>query len=228
MKHTIMKIGKDLPFNASEAYRTIQSNLSFLIPDRNTGIIIGLTSAVPKDGKTFTSINMAFFLAESGKKVLLIDGDMRCASVARNLRIEAENGLSEYLSSQTEEINIRKDVIYENADVLTSGKIPPNAFVLLCSDRCKKMLESLRSSYDYILIDLPPINVVAESASLSWMADGVVLVVREGHTKYTELSETIRQLKLTKSTIVGVIYNCRKSTHGGYYHKSYYYKSESK
>ncbi|MGN0631479.1 MAG: CpsD/CapB family tyrosine-protein kinase [Ruminococcus sp.] len=217
------KLCKDLPFSATESYRSIQSNISFLIPDKKTGIVIGITSPSPQDGKTFTSVNVSYFLAESGKKVLLIDGDMRRSSVARYLEIESVNGLSEYLSSQTDEFNIRESKIHDNMDIITSGKVPPNPFVLLCSDRMKEMFEKLRESYDYILVDLPPMNVVAESSGVSRMSDGVILVVRESKTKIAALNDALRQLQISDSKIIGVIYNGRKTPKAGYYHKTYYY-----
>lgn len=218
------RLCKELPFSAMESYRSIQSNISFLIPDKKTGMVIGITSPSPQDGKSFTSVNVSYFLAESNKKILLIDGDMRRSSISKYIEIENLNGLSEYLSNQTDDFNICESKVHDTLDVITSGKIPPNPFVLLCSDRMNALLEKLRDMYDYIIIDLPPMNVVAESLGVSRMADGVILVVREGKTKMAAVNAALDQLNLAGSKIIGVIYNGRKSPKAEYYHKHYYYK----
>ena len=104
------RLCKELPFSAMESYRSIQSNISFLIPDKKTGMVIGITSPSPQDGKSFTSVNVSYFLAESNKKILLIDGDMRRSSISKYIEIENLNGLAEYLSNQPDNLD-RKSVV---------------------------------------------------------------------------------------------------------------------
>lgn len=200
------KIGKDLDFASSEAYNLLRTNLSFSLPDKVGGKLIGITSPCPRDGKSTTSLNLAYSEAEAGHKVLLIDGDMRCPSLAKTLDLESAPGLSNLLVDCKEEA-IRNGVLHENMSVLLAGNIPPNPSELVASERMKKLLEEMAGKYDYVIIDLPPVNAVADPLAISKYIDGMIVVVRHGVSRRKEVMEAIRQLKQVNAKIFGFVYN---------------------
>ena len=152
-------ISEDSAFSVLESYRTIRTNIQY------TGIltsaaVIGVTSAMPNEGKSLSCSNLAISFAMSGKKVLIMDCDLRNPS--QYIAFEAENGtgLSEYLSGQTEEAKPCA-TFRENLDLLLTGKRPPNPTELLSSEKMKALLASLREQYDVIFLDLPPVGMMS-------------------------------------------------------------------
>ena len=221
----LQKIGDNLSFGAREAYNLLRANISFMMPDKQGCKIIGTTSAAPQEGKSLTSINFAYSLAKSGKKVLLIDCDLRRPSIAKSLDVPGAPGFSNALSG--EELVVHKDMIIEGLDLITAGTIAPNPSELLCSKKMDEYLNEFSDSYDYIVLDFPPVNSVSDVLSLASKVDGYVLIVRHAHTRKRNLLEAIRQLELAKANILGFIYNGYRSAGlGNYYGKNkYYYKS---
>ncbi len=218
---------KNLTFTGSEQYKMLRTNLSFTLPDDVKCPIIGVTSSMRGEGKSTTAINLAHALAENKKRVVLIDGDLRIPSVAKKMRIRGRPGLTELLFGReglTYEM-FRSD-ISEEWYIIPSGTLPPNPSELLGSKKMERLLEKFSEEFDYIIIDLPPVNVVSDALTLAKLITGLVLVVREDYTSKKELSTCIRQLKLSKVNVLGCVMNGSKSGIGTYgkYKKYYKYK----
>lgn len=205
-KATVHKIGKDLDFASAEAYKLLRTNLSFSLPDKTSGKVIGITSSCPQEGKSTTSVNLSYTLAEAGHKVLLIDADMRRPSVSKMLNQPSSPGLSNMLTEESENI-IRHGVLVENLSILFSGDIPPNPSELISSDKMARCIEAFAKEYDYIIVDLPPVIAVSDPLAMSKNIDGMVVVVRHGHTRKSEIIETMRQLELVGANVLGFVYN---------------------
>lgn len=224
-REKVAKLGPDLNFAAKEAYNLLRTNLYFSLPDKQGGKAIGITSACPQEGKSTTSVNIAYALAEAGHKVILVDADLRRPSVARVLELSKSPGLSNLLAGENRDV-VHKDILHKGMSVVLSGDIPPNPSELVGSERMGQLLEEFRSKYDYIIIDLPPANSVADPIAISKYIDGIVIVVRHGHTRRREVHDTIRQLKFAQTNILGFVYNAyRKSGSLKKYKYNDYYKA---
>jgi capsular exopolysaccharide synthesis family protein len=203
------KFGKELDFASAEAYNLLKTNISFSIPDTLTGKVIGITSPCPQEGKSTTSINLCYAIAEAGHTVVLVDSDMRRPSVAGALNIPSAPGLSNILAEDATGA-VRKNILSEKMSVITSGDIPPNPAEFVSSDKMKRLIEKLREEYEYVIIDLPPVNSVSDPLAVSKYTDGIVIVVRHNHTKRKDVLESIRQLRLVNAKIIGFVYNSAK------------------
>ena len=221
-------IGPNMSFAASEAYKLLRTNLLFSFSGSEKCRIIGVTSSFRGEGKSLTSLNLAYTMAEAGKRVLLIEGDMRLPTLANRLALPSKLGLSNLLvgvndAIQRYTVNV-KDGVTVNLDVLVSGDIPPNPSELLGSESMQTMLEGMRNHYDYVILDLPPVTAVSDALVASKLVDGMVVVVRSDHAVRGALAETIRQLKLVDTHILGFVFNGASESGGGYYKGKYYYK----
>ena len=218
------RIGEELSFASKEAFNLLRTNISFAFPDHNGGKVLGISSACPQEGKSTTAINLAYSLADAGNKVLLIDADMRRPSVCFTLGIEMAPGLSNMLAGN-EVAKVNKSVLLDNLDVITSGDIPPNPSELICSLKMKDFLDVCRASYDYVIVDLPPVLSVADALALSKYIDGVIIVVRHNNARRKDVVETIRQLEFANAKVVGFVYNKIESKGvARYYKPTKYYK----
>ncbi len=217
---------KNLKFTATEQYKLLRTNLSFILPEGEKCPVIGITSSTRGEGKSTTAINLAYVLAENGSRVVLIDGDMRLPSVARKMRIKGNPGLTNLLMKKDVPIETFESSLHENFYVIPSGPIPPNPSELLGSRRMTDVLDDLKERFDYIVIDLPPVNIVSDALSISGLISGMVLVIREEYTEKKELESCMRQLKLSNVNLLGFVMNDSKSSDGSYskYKKSRYYK----
>lgn len=211
-----------LNYESREAYNLLRTNISFAFPDTVGGKVIGVCSSCPQEGKSTTSINLTYSLAEAGNKVLLIDADMRRPSVYTTLEIPMEPGLSETLSGN-ENVKVQHGVHHENMDVLSSGHIPPNPSELIGSQRMATFLDGCKEKYDYIIVDLPPVLSVSDPVAVSKYLDGMIIVVRHGKTRRRDIVETIRQLEYVGVKILGFVYNRIGAKSGKDSKKHYYY-----
>ena len=202
---------ENLSFAGKEAYKRLRTNLQFCFTEETGCGVIGITSSQPAEGKSITAINLAYSLAQLNKKVLLIDGDMRRASLDKKMNMDPVPGLSNLLTdSNSAAGSIREYLPSDDSvgfDVLLSGEVPPNPSELLNSPRMGRLLEMLRTKFDYIVIDLPPVGAVADAQTISKLVDGMLIVIRENHTTKYMLNECITQLNLTNSKIFGFIIN---------------------
>ena len=225
------KFGKELDFASVEAYNLLRTNLYFSLADVVGGKVVGVTSPCPQEGKSTTSLNLAYALAAAGHKVVLIDADMRRPSLASVLEMPLSPGLSNLLVDENADA-IHSSVVHENLSVLLAGDIPPNPSELIVSDKMKALIERLRSSYDYVVVDLPPVNLVSDPIMMSRHLDGMVVIVRHGYTRRRDVNDTVRSLKLVNAKILGFVYNGAKTAKkryrkSNYYHYSYYTSNKS-
>jgi len=224
-------IGADISFAASEAYKLLRTKLQFSFVDENDCRVIGLSSALSGEGKSLTSINLAYTLSQLDKKVVLIDCDMRRPTLAEKLGVLKAPGLSNYLTGQCylqeslQSCGLKGDV---NAfHVITAGQNPPNPIELLSSKRMTAALEALRQHYDYVILDLPPVGEVSDAMAVAKETDGMLLVVRQNYCNRIVLADAVRQFEFIQSKILGVIFNCTVESSGKYgkhYYKKYYHK----
>ena len=215
-------------FFAAEAYKMLRTNIMFTLPDEGKCRVIGVSSATRGEGKSTTSVNLAYVMAEMGKKVLLIDGDLRLPSVAKKLGISSAPGLSDALMTAEPDLSGIVKTQKENWDVLPAGSIPPNPSELLGSAQMSAFVQRLAQNYDFIIVDLPPITVVSDALALSPILNGIVLVVRNNYSKRRELHLALKSLELAGSKVLGIVVNGKKNaTSSGlkyrkYAHEGYY------
>ncbi|MDO3391169.1 polysaccharide biosynthesis tyrosine autokinase [Bacteroides sp. ET489] len=208
----------------NEAFRVLRTNLEFMTDKEQHSNVIVVTSFNPGSGKSFLAINIAVSLAIKQKKVLVIDGDMRHGSTSANIG-SPQTGLSNYLSGH---VNNLKDIIvtdarHANLQFLPVGTIPPNPTELLFSDRLKQLIDTVRSQYDYIFIDCPPIEMVADTQIIEQLADRTLFVVRTGLLERSMLPELQRIYDEKKYKNMALILNGTVGS-GGHYGYRYGYR----
>lgn len=207
---------------ASEAYRMLRTNIQFSSISRELKVI-AVTSSIPGEGKSTTACNYALSLVETGKKVLLIDCDLRKPTIHRKFRISNTSGLTNILLGETTIENTLS--LVGGLSILTSGTLPPNPAEVLESQRMKDFLQEMKSHFDYIIIDTPPLLAVADGQIISSMADGVLLVVESKKTPKDSVLKSKDLLINANANILGIILNkCEISNKKGYgYGYGYYY-----
>lgn len=221
-KEGAIAVQENINDEMAEAFRAIRTNLQFMLSGAGHKVIM-TTSSVPTEGKTFVSINMAISLALMGKRVLLIGLDVRKPMLAEHIKgLNSKVGITNYLGGivDTPESIIQKSGICTGLDVIFSGPIPPNPAELLLSERLDKLIEELRVSYDYIIIDSAPIGLVSDSLIISRIVDATIYVSRAEVTykRHMEwLNDLYKTNKLPHLSIIlnGVNYE-KKSYYGGY------------
>lgn len=222
----------NLSFAASEAYKRLRTNILFSFADNTSCRVVGITSSLRGEGKSVTAINTAYSMALSGKKVLLIDGDLRIPSITKKLSLEPGAGLSNLLVGLDKVGDTFQRYISQKSntyfDVIPAGKLPPNPAELLGSKRMESLLNSLKQYYDYIIIDLPPISAVTDALIVSKVTDGMIVVVRQDYCRTDLLKETFEQLKFVEANILGFVYNGANEGGKGYRKYSRYGKYYSK
>ncbi len=205
----------------SEAYRTIRTNLRFAGADKPLKFI-GVTSAIPSEGKSTTISNLAVVMAMDGKKVLLIDCDMRKPMIHRIFELPNRGVTNCIATGVSVESVIRKEVS-PNLDILTSGPVPPNPSEMIGSEKMTSLLKQAGESYDYVLIDLPPVLPVTDAAVMSAKIDGMILVIGSGDVTPEEGKRTKEQLEQAGAHMIGVILNKVPVQHNRGYNYYYYY-----
>ncbi len=215
---------KKKSFQIVEAYKTLRTNLLFTMATSDRKSVV-ISSAEPHAGKSTSAANLSIVMAQTNFKILLIDADMRNPSLDRVFRVSRADGLSKVLGGmQTLKEAVVKEIA-PNLDLLPAGPIPPNPQELLCSDTMKALLREAEGIYDYIFIDTPPINLVADALMLTEDIVGVVLVVREGQTTYEDLrvaQESVENENIN-GRILGLVLTDTKPKKGVY--RERYYKS---
>ncbi len=198
---------EELPFIAREQYKRLRTNLQFTTVNEVRCPIIGVTSSLRGEGKSTTTINLAHTYAEQGNRVLLIDGDLRLPSVAKKMRTSNVRGLMDFVIGTEGEIEKFRSPSFENLYVLPSGKTPPNPSEVLGSERMKSLLKGFQERFDYIIVDLPPVNLVPDALAIANVLTGFVLVVRDGYTAKKQLEHCLRQLRFAKANVLGFVMN---------------------
>lgn len=201
----------------TEQFRTVRTNIEFSSPDADLRTIV-VTSPNPAEGKSTVTANLAIVFAQQGKRVLVIDSDLRKPTVHYTFHAENHVGLSNILTRQATFEKTVKTTKQENLWVLTSGPIPPNPSELLSSRGMNALLEKAKSEYDLVILDSPPVLAVTDAQVLSHLTDGVVLVVSSGKTQVDSAKKTKELLESVKAKILGVILNNKKVQENQYYY----------
>lgn len=213
-----MLLTQNSPFAVQEAYKALRTNVAFSLPGSESKCI-GVTSAIRGDGKSTNAINLAISFAQTGKRVILIDCDMRLPTVASKIGIKGQTGLSNLLIGESQVGTVIQRVDELGIDVLPAGTIPPDATRLLESKQMEVFLKELKGFYDYVIVDLPPVTAVADAAILAKYMDGFLLVVRHGQTEFRAINEALTQLRFVNAKVLGFIY------HGASVGDKKYYKN---
>lgn len=209
-------LSEQTPFAMQEAFKELRTNVMFSLP--GTGCkCIGVTSPTPGDGKSTTAANLAIALAQIGKRVLLVDCDMRLPTVSDSFQVKPTPGLSDFLAGQAKVEDAIRQMDDYSLSIMPAGNIPPDPTGLLEDEQIEHLFVAFRSIYDYVVVDLPPVTVVSDAAILSKFIDGFLLVVRNRQTRHRYVSEMLRQLRLTESKIIGFT-----TVGGGFFGKKYY------
>ncbi|MBE7084694.1 MAG: CpsD/CapB family tyrosine-protein kinase [Clostridiales bacterium] len=231
-------LSDNVSFDVLESFRNFKSSLTVSIPKKQSGegTVIVMTSACPEDGKTTVAVNLAMTFAFSDAKVLLVDADIRKGRIARFFRRKSAPGLADYLSGQISlEDAIHQYKENENLSYLTCGTHAPRPFELLESEQMTKFIEEVKTRFDYIIIDTPPLLVVSDAIALATQADGTVLVTRYEMSYVSDIAKTMEKLNFAKANVLGVVVNDYTANEKTYYHSdkyrykyySYAYSSES-
>lgn len=225
-------LNEDTPFDVTEAFRNLKASLSVSVPKKEGGVVLMTTSAYPEDGKTTVTANLALMFALSNASVVLVDADIRKGRVAKYFKDKSVPGLSDCLSGQnTLSEVIHHSSINENLSYITCGTHSPKPYELLESEEMKKLLQELRSRYDYVIIDTPPVLLLSDALALATETDGAVLVCRHQVSYISDIERALNTLRFAKANVLGVVVNDFKSapTSGYYggYKKYYYYSSYS-
>lgn len=214
-------LGKESPFVIKEAYNDIRANLLYTARGQKCPVY-AITSADTNEGKSLNSLNIAISYAQIGKKVLLIDADMRRSKFKKILGVESvKTGLSEYLAGIGSKIDVIKQ--QDNLDIVTSGGFPPNPSELLTSSRWEEFIDQSKENYDVIFVDLPPLGIVSDALALADIATAYILVVREKVTKFEREKMIVQKLEPLNANICGFVYNgiSMKSPDYNYRHYGY-------
>lgn len=224
----------DLDFKTKEAYKTLRTNVQFCGDDVK---VVSITSCVPNEGKSMVTFNLAVSMAESGKKVLFIDADLRKSVLIGRYKInKAIKGLTQFLSGVETLDNVKYTTNVKNLDMILSGPVPPNPAELLNNNKFMELINKTREEYDYVIIDTPPIGQVIDPAIVAQRTDGVIFLISQANISYKYAQKQIEQLKKSGCKILGAVLNKvdpdgKGSYYGGYYGKYYgryygkYYKN---
>lgn len=205
----------------SEQYRSIRTNLNFLMPNSNIRTIL-FTSAEKEEGKSATACNLAIVYAESGKKVLLVDANMRRPALHHFFEISSHSGLSSLLMRNGRLLDAVERSGIAGLDVLPCGHIPANPAELLGAAVLDSLFYEMKKHYDLVIFDSPPILTIADSKILANKCDGTVLVVRSGKSDKKGIVKAKDALISSKATILGVVLTNLKSEDGHYYYQDYH------
>lgn len=203
----------------AEQYKLIRTNIQFSSVDKEIKSIV-VTSPEPHDGKTTTASNLAVVFAQQGKKVLLLDTDLRKPSVHYSFNSSNITGLTSILTNQ---VNLEDAILQTeipNLDIITSGPVPPNPSEILNSEKMERILGRLRSEYDYVILDTPPVLIVADPQIVANKCDGVIMVVASGKTAKKSALKAKDLLMNSGTTLLGAILNGSKQD----IRENYYYQ----
>lgn len=208
-----------LDYRTNESYKTLRTNIQFC---GNNMKVIALTSCTPNEGKSSVSFNLAASFVDNGKRVLLVDADLRKSVLMGRYRVGVvKGGLTHYLSGQKELGEVICKTSADNMDVIFCGSYSPNPSELLNHSRFDKMIRELREEYDYIIIDTPPLGSVIDSAIVARVTDGVIIVMEAYKINYKFARNVKEQLEKVNCRILGVVMNKVPMDTKKYYEKYY-------
>jgi tyrosine-protein kinase Etk/Wzc len=190
----------------AEAFRLLRSRMQFITKEAKNPIIL-ITSSMPEDGKTFTSINLASVYSLLGKKTVLVGFDLRRPRISQNFNIDNDKGVSTWLIGKDKFEDITYKTSFDNLFVIPAGPIPPNPSELIALEKTEEFLKLLKENYEYIIIDSSPIGIVSDTYHLASLTDVCLLVVRPGKTLRKILEATLREINLSSTKGVSLIIN---------------------
>ena len=196
---------KELDYRTNEAYKALRTNIAFCGDNVK---VIDFTSCTPNEGKSSITFNLSVSLAEAGKKVLMIDADMRKSVLVGRYKVgNVEKGLAHYLTGQNtfDEVCMETDI--EGMDVIFSGNYVPNPSELLGSENFENLIKNCREKYDYVIVDTPPLGSVIDSAIAAKCADGAVIVIEADAINYHFVQDVKKQLEKSGVRILGTVLN---------------------
>lgn len=208
---------KDPKSYISEQYRTIRTNIEFSSVDKELKTIV-VTSSGPEEGKSTTVANLAVVFAQQGKKVLLIDSDLRKPTVHDTFQVINSKGLTNILSRQSTLEEVVKVSAEENLSILTSGPIPPNPAELLSSKAMEELVNEVKETYDMVFFDSPPLLAVTDGQILASKCDGTILVISSEKTEIAQAIKAKDLLNSVNSHLLGAILNHKKMKKTDYYY----------
>ena len=206
----------------AESYRNVRSALLFLAEQEEMKTLC-VTSAVPKEGKTTTSLNLSVSLAQAGMRVLLVDGDLRRGELHKFFGIEGGRGFSDVLMGQAKPESVIQRTGIPNLDLVATGPFPPNPAELMMRGEFNSFVDYARRAYDRIVFDCPPVMAVSEASILASLADATVLVVWAGQTSRKLSQLTLQIIRQRGANLVGCVLNNLEFGRVGYYYYSTYY-----
>lgn len=215
----VLKEDVELDFRTKEAYKTLRANLEFVGDDVK---VIAVTSCTPNEGKSSVSMNLAKAIAESGKKVILIDADLRKSVLVGRYKTGAVRcGLTHFLSGQKSFQEICCSTNVRNLYIAFAGPVPPNPSELLGGKYFSVAIQKLRDVFDYVIVDTPPLGSVIDSAIVSKQCDGSIMVVACNEISYRFAQRVKAQLEKAEGRILGCVLNKVPINKKGYYSKYY-------
>lgn len=204
----------------SEQFRTLRTNVNFSMPDKELKTFL-VTSSSPGEGKSTVAANTAVVFAQEGKKVLLVDADMRKPTVHYTFHLTNTLGVSNLLTRQATVAEVVKTSEIENLDIITCGPIPPNPAELLSSQTMNKVIEVMKEIYDIIIFDAPPVLSVADAQILANKCEGTILIMSAGTTEKVEAQKAKEALVSSQANIIGVVLNNFELQKDHYYYQYY-------
>lgn len=222
-EETRKTLGSNLNFAAAEAYKLLRTNLDFSLPGGKNCKVVGVTSALRGEGKSTTSVNIAYTMAQSGGKVLLIEADMRLPTLAKRVHAKSKPGLSNLLIGQCSgNDTLQRSELIQNLWVMTAGDIPPNPAELLGCANMAATIKALKDVFDVIVIDLPPVTAVSDALIVSKLVAGMLVVVRQDYCDRHSVDEVVRQLRFVDGKILGFVMTGADTQKKGYKHYGSY------
>lgn len=203
----------------AEQFRMVRTNLEFSIVDKDLKSLL-VTSLAPSAGKSTISSNLAATFASQGKKVLLVDTDMRKPTIHKIFRLRNNEGLSTLITSKEATISeyIEKSE-FENIFILTSGATPPNPAELISSKRMEQLIEEMEQEFDLVIFDTPPVLAVADSQIMSGKVDGTLFVLRKGVDTKEQIQTAMERMNSVNANVLGAIYNRIEPNDDAYYYE---------
>lgn len=208
----------------TECYNRLRDNIMFLNAAQHVKVL-QIESAVSGEGKTTVSCHLAVSLGFAGKKVVLVELDFRHPTAHRLFNAEGENGIQEYIIGDIQKERVAKKTEYKNVDIVTRGGEITNPSVVFISSKFKALINYLRESYDFVILDCAPILAVSDYINISKVADGTLLLVAHSATPKQVVATAVEELRKNDIKLLGTaftMYNSKKGDHYGYRHKYYY------
>ena len=216
-------INADTHFSVIESYKTARTNIMFTLAEETGCKKILVTSPAAGEGKSTTALNMAITFAQTGARVIVLDADLRCPRLHTYLNLKEGNGLAQYLGGFSENYHdLIQHIPQYKLDCIIGGAIPPNPSELLISPAMEQLLKDLSEEYDYIIVDSPPVNMVADSVSMAKHMSGALLIVRQNYTTSESLKQAVDALDFGHIKVLGYLLNAAESVNSRSYKSSHY------